>query len=220
MLSSSEALQRYRFRASGVGALATFGLALALGPALAAARRRTRLACFGLVLAFLAVIILSGSRSSLVSVLALVVVLFGLRYGWLLLAVPFVLVGLWAVAERGLGGLGAPDAVPLSVKVSFWQNAAAILHDFPITGVGLGQRAVRDVYEAYMLAIGPTFSHAHNAFIQAYLEQGLLGLFGLVSLTLVCCSTPGGRSANARTPLSWSVALSAAAPRSSSCSRG
>src|SRR6185503_17424687 len=60
VLDSPEALQRYRFRASGVGALATFGLALALGPALAAARRRTRLACFGLVLGFLAVILLSG----------------------------------------------------------------------------------------------------------------------------------------------------------------
>ena len=135
------------------------------------------------------------------------VVLVGLRYGWLLLAVPFVLAGLWAVAERGLGGLGAPDAVPLSVKVSFWQNAAAILHDFPFTGVGLGQRAVHDVYEAYMLAIGPTFSHAHNAFVQAYLEQGLLGLFGLVSLTLVLLFSARRAVANARSPLAWSVAL-------------
>jgi FlaA1/EpsC-like NDP-sugar epimerase/O-antigen ligase len=207
VLTSTEALQRYRFRASGVGALATFGLALALGPALAAARQKTRLACFALVLAFLGVIILSGSRSSLVSVVALMVVLVGLRYGWLLLAVPFVLAGLWAVAERGLGGLGAPDAVPLSVKVSFWQNAAAILHDFPFTGVGLGQRAVHDVYETYMLAIGPTFSHAHNAFVQAYLEQGLLGLFGLVSLTLVLLFSARRAVANARSPLSWSVAL-------------
>src|SRR5215212_5047247 len=208
VLGSPEVLQRYRFRASGVGALATFGLALALGPALAAARRKARLACFGLVLAFLAVIVLSGSRSSLVSVLALLVVLVGLRHSWLLLATPFVLAGLWAVAERGPAGLGVPDALPLAVKVTFWQNAAAILHDFPFTGVGLGQRAVHDVYEAYMLAIGPTFSHAHNAFIQAYLEQGLLGLFGLVSLTLVLLFNARRAVANARTPLSWSVALS------------
>jgi len=68
---------------------------------------------------------------------------------------------------------------------AFWQNAAAILHDFAFTGVGLGQRSAHDVYEAYMLAVGPTFSHAHNAFIQAYLEQGLLGCVGLVSLALV-----------------------------------
>ena len=158
-----------------MGALATFGLALAIGPALAAARPRARLACFALVLAFLAVVVLSGSRSSLVSVLALVVVLFGLRYGWLLLATPFVLVGLWVLVERGPSTLGAPDALPLSVKIGFWQNAAAILHDFAFTGVGPGQRSVHDVYESYMLAIGPTFSHAHNAYIQAYLEQGLLG---------------------------------------------
>jgi FlaA1/EpsC-like NDP-sugar epimerase len=208
VLDSPEALQRYRFRASGVGALATFGLALALGPALAAARRRARLACLALVLAFLATILVSGSRGSLVSVLALLVVLVGLRHGWLLLATPFVLVGLWAVAERGPAGLGAPDAVPLAVKIGFWQNAAAILHDFAFTGVGLGQRSVHDVYEAYMLAVGPTFSHAHNVFIQAYLEQGLLGCFGLVSLTLALFFSARRAVAAARTPLAWSVALS------------
>jgi FlaA1/EpsC-like NDP-sugar epimerase/tetratricopeptide (TPR) repeat protein len=208
VLDSPEALQRYRFRASGVGALATFGLALAIGPALAAARRGARLACFALVLAFLAIVVLSGSRSSLVSVLALVVVLFGLRYGWLLLAAPFVLVGLWALVERGPSTLGAPDALPLSVKIGFWQNASAILHDFAFTGVGLGQRSVRDVYEAYMLAIGPTFSHAHNAFIQAYLEQGLLGCVGLVSLALVLVFTAHRAVRTARTPLTWAVALS------------
>ncbi|MCC7367754.1 MAG: polysaccharide biosynthesis protein [Chloroflexi bacterium] len=209
VLGASEALQRFRFRASGVGALATFGLALAIGPALAAARRKTRLACFALVLLFLGVVIVSGSRSSLVSVLALIVVLLGLRYGWPLLATPFVLVGLWLLVERQLGGLGAPDALPLSVKIRFWQNAAAILHDFAFTGVGLGQRAVRDVYEASMLTIGPNFSHAHNAYIQAYLEQGLLGALGLVSLTMALLFIARRAVANARTPLAWSVALSA-----------
>ena len=208
VLGSSEALQRYRFRASGVGALATFGLALSIGPALAAPRQRARLACFALVLAFLGVVVVSGSRSSLVSVLALVVVLVGLRYGWLLLATPFVLVGLWGLVERGPSAFGAPDALPLSVKIGFWQNAAAILHDFAFTGAGLGQRSVRDVYEASMLAIGPTFSHAHNAFIQAYLEQGLLGCVGLVSLALVLLFTARRAVANARTPLAWAVALS------------
>jgi tetratricopeptide (TPR) repeat protein len=208
VLGSPEALQRYRFRASGVGALATFGLALSIGPALAAARQKARWACFALVLAFLGVVLVSGSRSSLVSVLALLVVLIGLRYGWLLLATPFVLVGLWALVERAQGTFGAPDALPLSVKIGFWQNAAAILHDFAFTGVGLGQRSVHDVYEASMLAIGPTFSHAHNAFIQAYLEQGLLGCVGLVSLALVLLFTAHRAVANARTPLAWAVALS------------
>ena len=208
VLGSSEALQRYRFRASGVGALATFGLALAIGPALAAARQKARLACFALVLAFLGVVVGSGSRSSLVSVLALVVVLVGLRYRWLLLAVPFVLVGLWVLVERVPSTFGAPDALPLSVKIGFWQNAASILHDFAFTGAGLGQRSVRDVYEASMLAIGPTFSHAHNAFIQAYLEQGVLGCVGLVSLALALLFTAHRAVVNARTPLAWAVAIS------------
>ena len=85
--------------------------------------------------------------------------------------------------------------------------------------MGLGQRSVHDVYEAYMLAIGPTFSHAHNAFIQAYLEQGLLGCVGLVSLALVLLFTARRAVANARTPLAWAWRSPAAARRSCSCSR-
>ena len=44
--------------------------------------------------------------------------------------------------------------------------------------------------------------------MQAYLEQGLLGVFGLVSLTLVLVFNARRAVANARTPLAWSVALS------------
>ena len=207
VLGSDDVLQRYRLRASGVGALATFGMALSIGPAVAAARRRTRLAVFGLALGFLAVNLLSGSASALISVFALMVVLVGLRNRWLLLGVPFVLAGLWAIAERGLLGGDVPDALPLGVTVRFWQNAATMLHDFAFTGVGLGLRPVRDVYESYYLAIGPSFSHAHNAFVQAYLEQGLAGCVGLASLALVVAFNARRAVANAQTPLVWSVAI-------------
>ena len=208
VIGSDEALQRYRLRASGVGALATFGMALAIGPAISAARQRTRLTVAGLAAGFLLVNALSGSESSLVSILALIVVLFGLRYGWPLVAVPVVLAGLWAVADRGLLGPAAPDALPISTKLRFWQNAAAMLHDFAFTGVGLGLRPVRDTYEAYFLALGPTFSHAHNAYVQAYLEQGLAGCVGLVALTLALVFNARRTVAAARTPLVWSVAIS------------
>jgi hypothetical protein len=60
-----------------------------------------------------------------------------------------------------------------------------------------------------MLAIGPNFSHAHNTFIQAYLEQGVLGCIGLVSLMLVLLFSAQRVVAHARTPLTWSVAVSA-----------
>ncbi|MCC6174588.1 MAG: SDR family NAD(P)-dependent oxidoreductase [Chloroflexi bacterium] len=209
VLGPSEALERYRFRASGVGALATFGLALSIGPALAAARPSSRLAGLGLAGFFGLIVLASGNRGSLVSVVALGIVILGLRYGWLFLtAVPVVLVGLWAVLERDLFGMAAPDAVPLSVKVQFWKNAGAMLHDFAFTGAGLGLRPARDVYEAYFLAIGPSFSHAHNAYIQAYLEQGVLGCVGLVSLTLILFFYARRTVASARLPLAWGIALS------------
>ena len=208
-LGPDEALQRYRFRASGVGALATFGMALAVGPIVAAVRPKTRLIGYGLLVFFGAILLLSGNRGSLVSAVALGAALLGLRSGWLVAAVPLVLIGLWAALERGLFGPAAADAQPLAVKVGFWQNAALMLHDFAWTGAGLGLRSVRDVYEAYFLSVGPGFSHAHNIFIQAYLEQGLLGCVGLVSLAAALLFYARRAAANARGPLAWGTALSA-----------
>ncbi|MDP8924962.1 MAG: SDR family NAD(P)-dependent oxidoreductase, partial [Chloroflexota bacterium] len=210
VLGSEEALERYRFRASGVGALATFGLALAVGPALAAAHRSMRVVGSVLAAFFLAIIVLSGNIGSLVSVVALGTFLLGLRNGWFMAAVPSVLIGLWAMLQRGLLGVSPPDALPLTVKIGFWQNAAAMLHDFAFTGAGLGLRGVRDLYESYFLAVGPSFSHAHNAYIQAYLEQGLLGCAGLVTLTITVFFYARRTVASARQPLTWGTALSAA----------
>ncbi|MBA2447689.1 MAG: polysaccharide biosynthesis protein [Chloroflexi bacterium] len=209
ILAPDEALERYRLRPSGVGGLATFGLALSVGPALAGVRPSTRVLGFGLGAFFVLIVFLSGNRGSLVSVAALGVALLGLRNGWFLAAVPVVMVGLWAVLERGLLELAAPTAQPLAVKLQFWQNAARMLHDFSLTGVGLGLRSVRDLYEAYFLPVGPSFSHAHNVFIQAYLEQGLLGCAGLVSLTAMVFFYARRAVADARDPIAWGTALSA-----------
>ncbi len=210
ILAPADTLERYRVRASGVGGLATFGLALAAGPMLAGNRRPIRLAGYGLSIFFGVVVLLSGNRASLVSVVALGVTLLGVRHSWFLAAVPVVLVGLWAMVERGLFGLSPPDALPLATKLTFWKNAALMLHDYALTGVGLGFRSVRDLYEAYFLPIGPRFSHAHNAFIQAYLEQGLLGCAGLVSLVATLFFYGRRAVAGARDPLSYGTALSAA----------
>jgi len=210
VLGSDVSLERYRFRASGVGALATFGLALTVGPALAAAHRSMRLTGLALGACFAVAIVLSGNAGSLISMAALATFLLGLRNGWFMAAVPVVLVGLWAMLQRGLLGLGPPDAVPLGAKIGFWQNAAAMLHDYAFTGAGLGLRGVRDLYESYFLAIGPSFSHAHNAYIQAYLEQGVLGCAGLVIMTITLFFYARRTVANARQPLAWGTALSAA----------
>ncbi len=209
VLSPDEALERYRFRASGVGGLAIFGLALAIGPVLAGARPSARLAGCALAALFGATVLLSGSRGSLVSVAALGVALLALRSGWFLAALPVVMGGLWALLERGPFELRAPDGLPLAVKLTFWQNAVLMLHDYALTGVGLGLRSARDVYDAYFLQIGPSFSHAHNAFIQAYLEQGLLGCAGLVGITATLLFCGRRAVADARRPLTWGSALAA-----------
>ncbi len=210
IIGPEEALQRYGFLGSGVGTLAAFGLALTIGPSLVGVRRSTRLICLALAAVFLGIVLLSGHPGSLVGVVALGVVLLGLRNGWFLVAVPIVLVGLWAALEGGLFGPPAPDAPTFAAKVRFWQDAALLLHDYALSGVGLGLRSARDLYATYFGTTNPGFTHTHNAFVQAYLEQGLLGCLGLVGIAATVFFHGRRAVATARGPQAWGTALSAA----------
>src|SRR5207248_643304 len=68
-------------------------------------------------------------------------------------------------------------------RLELWGNVLHVLSDFRFTGVGLGARSVElalaSYYPTWAEGYVPT-SHAHNTFLQSYLEQGPLGLFGLL----------------------------------------
>ncbi|MFN8523171.1 MAG: polysaccharide biosynthesis protein [Chloroflexota bacterium] len=211
LIGADDALERYRFRASGLGALAAYGMALTIGPAIAGIQRTTRRVGFGLAILFGLVVVLSGSRGSIASMAALGITLLALRSAWFVAAVPAVLVGVWLLVERGSFGLAPPDAVPLPTKIQFWQNSFAILHDYALTGVGLGLRSARDAYQAYFPGSVPRFSHAHNMFVQAYLEQGLLGCVGFVGIAAGVFFQGRRIVSRAPDPLLWGIALSSTA---------
>ena len=66
-------------------------------------------------------------------------------------------------------------------RLDIWRNSLALASDYPFTGLGLGSFEM--AYASYVLLthVGYIF-HAHNLFLDVWLEQGLLGLlaFGLL----------------------------------------
>ncbi len=68
-------------------------------------------------------------------------------------------------------------------RTNVWRNSFALLGDYPLSGFGLGSFEM--VYSSYALLthVGHTF-HAHNLWLDVWLEQGLLGVVALIGLVI------------------------------------
>jgi O-antigen ligase/Flp pilus assembly protein TadD len=198
ILDQDDVLQRYRFRASGLGTLSAFGVGLTLGPLMTAQTRKTRVLASLVLLYFGVFLLLAGNRGAMLSAAVATVLLFAGRMRWLLAGGVAITVGvLHIMSGLALAGSGPGDHVPglfsspitdlgsIQRRLEFWDNLFFLLGDFRFTGVGLGVRAVQEIYETYFIPIDPRFSHSHNIFLQTYLEQGPLGFIGLVGLALI-----------------------------------
>lgn len=65
-----------------------------------------------------------------------------------------------------------------------WRNSLDLAGDYPFTGLGLGGFAM--AYSSYVLLVHvPHTIHAHNLFLDIWLEQGLLGLAAFAGLIVV-----------------------------------
>ncbi len=63
------------------------------------------------------------------------------------------------------------------------RNSLDLVSDYPFTGIGLG--AFTMAYSSYVLLVHvPHTIHAHNLFLDIWLEQGLLGLLAFVGLII------------------------------------
>jgi putative inorganic carbon (HCO3(-)) transporter len=109
--------------------------------------------------------------------------------GVILLLLVALAVAVWRgpqwVNDFLLSGV-APEALGEShwdFRLEVWKTALRGIHDFPLTGMGIGtfRRVARVLYP---VAVVPTFdlAHAHNAFLQAALDLGLLGLLAYLAL--------------------------------------
>ncbi|MCL2016611.1 MAG: O-antigen ligase family protein [Defluviitaleaceae bacterium] len=69
-------------------------------------------------------------------------------------------------------------------RISIWQASIRILQDFWMAGLGQGIEAYNMAYPFYSFAAVPA-PHAHNLFLQVFLETGIIGL--LAFLAVLAC---------------------------------
>jgi tetratricopeptide (TPR) repeat protein len=98
----------------------------------------------------------------------------------------FVFVGILAIlVVAGAAAAMTPAGQSLlhqrSDRWEVWRNSLDLAGDYPFTGLGLG--GFEMAYSSYVLLthVGHTV-HAHNLFLDLWIEQGLLGLLAFVSI--------------------------------------
>ena len=96
-----------------------------------------------------------------------VVVVAGILVGAVLVATP--------LGDRLLGWGGD--------RRNIWQNSVDLIGDYPVTGIGLaGFEMVYSTY-ALLVHVGHTL-HAHNLWLDMWLNQGILGVIALAGLII------------------------------------
>jgi O-antigen ligase len=92
-----------------------------------------------------------------------------------------------------------------SDRVAVWGNSLALLGDYFFTGLGLGSYEMSYSSYVYLVHVNHT-SHAHNLYVNLWLQQGLLGLLAFCGLVLAAIS-PVVRAIWNRLPLlDWQAA--------------
>lgn len=71
-------------------------------------------------------------------------------------------------------------------RLELWLRAVVMLRDFGLAGAGPGQfeQLVMVLYPPFFTGLLGGFQHAHNLYLQAALDFGILGLVGLIALLL------------------------------------
>jgi hypothetical protein len=71
-------------------------------------------------------------------------------------------------------------------RLTYWSDLARLLAEYPLTGVGLGVDTANSIALQYEINPDPErIFYAHNTFVQSYLEQGPLGVIGMLLVPAV-----------------------------------
>ncbi len=76
-----------------------------------------------------------------------------------------------------------------SYRVNIWRGAVHMLKDFWHCGIGIGEAAWDTVYPRYSLAAIEAAPHAHNLYLQTWLECGVIGIFLLFAFLFLLCQS-------------------------------
>ena len=164
---------------------------LPISLALSGGTRGRRLVGAAVALVMVAVLILTQAVQALAGLAVALFVLAVWRSRWFLLIIPVGMASAGAaVLAYGpqklavdLLSIDHPLGVGVVLRLDIWSRAWALIRDMPYTGIGLDAFPFvqSNFYTGFV--IGPE-AHAHNLFMQAVLDMGVPGLFGLLWLLI------------------------------------
>ncbi len=79
--------------------------------------------------------------------------------------------------------MNSPATYGIDIREEIWSRALMIIHDFPLTGIGLGcfEPVVAALYPLVLVRSGRA-THAHNLFLQVAVDLGLPGLIAYLAI--------------------------------------
>lgn len=95
---------------------------------------------------------------------------------------PFVLPPSILNRITSIGNVGDSSTL---YRVHIWEGAINMARNFNLSGIGVGEEAFSRVYPDYSLSGIEKAPHAHNIFLQTWIELGLPGLIVLIVTILI-----------------------------------
>ena len=100
-------------------------------------------------------------------------------------AVPFLPLVLPDSIVSRFTSIGNLADTSTSYRVNIWRGSIRMLKDYWLCGIGVGEAPWYQVYPRYSLAAIESAPHAHNLYLQVWIETGLIGILLLVFLLFV-----------------------------------
>ncbi len=115
----------------------------------------------------------------MVTAAAFVTFVSGKLWGLLLLALPVLPFVIPESIIKRFTSVGNMEDTSTSYRVFIWMGTFALLKDYWFGGIGMGQEAFTKIYPFYSYN-GIVAPHAHNTFLQLWVETGIWGLLVFV----------------------------------------
>ena len=108
------------------------------------------------------------------------------------LALPMLIPYLPTSIVSRFSSIGDLTDTSTNYRVYIWRGSTKMAADYALTGIGVGEAAFDRIYPYYSFAGIEKAPHAHNLFLQLFIEVGIFGF--IVFLALLICLFQSGFS--------------------------
>ena len=133
-------------------------------------------------------LILTFSRGCWLGLMAAAVIFVtfaaGKLWGLAIVALPFLPMVLPESIINRFTSIGDMKDSSTSYRVYIWMGTLAMIKDFWVSGIGMGQEAFTEVYPFYSYN-GIVAPHSHNLFLQVLVESGICGIVVFTAIILL-----------------------------------